>query len=367
LAIFGRNLVLNTDRYVTILRPIASNPGVQSVVIQAVDRQVASHIDIPALVATSLPPRAAPLKGAISSGVTSLINTATTKFVQSPAFEVLWVEINRTAHQQIDYVLTGNAPPGLGAVNIAPNGQVTLDLSAIVTQVKTRLVNAGLTVAERVPPVGATIEIAKVSGVEKARRVVRTLNTVADWLPWVGLALIAAGIATARRRRRALMRSAGGLAAGMALLGLGLLVARHFYLANIPPSRLPPDTAKFLFDTLVRYLRLGIRLVFVAAVLILIGAWLAGPGETAVKTRHTAGTWWHSGVTAIGEGSVRLAPSVDRHVKPIRIVIVAFGLLLLVMVDNLSGAALIAITAVVLALLGVVELIRRAKPKATTA
>jgi hypothetical protein len=367
LAIFGRNLVLNTDRYVKILQPIASNPGVQNVVIQAVDRQVANNIDIPALVATSLPPRAAPLKGAISSGVTSLINTATTKFVQSSAFETLWVQVNRTAHQQLDFVLTGKAPPGLAAVNIAPNGVVSLDLSSIVTQVKARLVAGGLTVAEKVPVVGATIEIAKISGVEKARRVVRALNTLADWLPWVGLALIAAGIATARRRRRALMRSAGGLAAGMALLGLGLLVARHFYLANVPPSRLPPDTAKFLFDTLVRYLRLGIRLVFVIALLIVVGAWLAGPGDTAVNTRHRTNKWWHSGLAAIGVGSVRLAPAVDRHVKPIRMVIVAFGLLLLVMVDNLSGVALITIAAVVVALLVVVELIRRAKPKTVPA
>ena len=90
--------------------------------------------------------------------------------------------------------------------------------------------SAGLTVANHIPAVGATIEIAQVKGVEKVRKVVRLLNTLADWLPWIGLVLIAAAIALARRHRRTFIISMLGVAAGMILIGFGLLIGRHFYL-----------------------------------------------------------------------------------------------------------------------------------------
>src|SRR3954470_17424220 len=60
-AIWGRNLVLNTDRYVETLSPLATDPGVQKAVVKAVDEQFTSRVDVTGAVQQVLPPRAADL------------------------------------------------------------------------------------------------------------------------------------------------------------------------------------------------------------------------------------------------------------------------------------------------------------------
>jgi LPXTG-motif cell wall-anchored protein len=358
LAIWGRNLVLNTDRYVATLKPVASNAGVQDAVIKAVDDQVAAHLDVKALVTGVLPPRAAQaLAGPLQSAAEGLVNTVATRFVRSDAFPTLWVAVNRTAHQQIDYVLTGTQPSN-AAVKVNDQGKIILDLAPIVEKVKADLVSSGLAVAANVPVVGATIEIADVHGLNQARKAVRLLNRLANWLPWIGLVLIAGGIATARKRRRALMRAAAGLVAGMIVIGIGLLIGRSIYLDRIPPDKLPRDTAQFLFDTIVRYLRLGIRLVLLAALLIVLGAWLSGPSRRAVATRRAAA----SAPRAIGEtlADNRVGALVARNAMAIRIGIVTVGLIVLVLWDNPSLATIIVLAVIAVILLLVVEMVRMA-------
>ena len=58
-AIWGRNLVLNTDHYVETVAPLVKNPGVQDVIVNQVDKQVQANLDVAAYVKQVLPPRAA--------------------------------------------------------------------------------------------------------------------------------------------------------------------------------------------------------------------------------------------------------------------------------------------------------------------
>jgi hypothetical protein len=133
--IWGRNLLLNTDRYVQTVEPLASNPGVQNTVIAAVDAQFQGRLDLKSVLDPVLPPRAAQvLVPPLQSAADSLVNTVTTKFVQSDAFKTVWQTVNRVAHTQINYLLTGQRPKN-AAVRVASNGDVTLDLSAVVVQV----------------------------------------------------------------------------------------------------------------------------------------------------------------------------------------------------------------------------------------
>ena len=351
-AIWARNLVLNTDRYVETMKPIAANAGVQNVVISAVDRRVDENLDVKALLADVLPPRAQVLAGPLQSAAEGLVNTVTTRFVRSDAFQTLWVEINRAAHQQINYVLTGKQPAD-AAVQLNNRGQVVLDLSTVVDNVKTRLVAAGLTVASKVPAVGTTIEIAQVKGIQSARKATRALNTIANWLPWIGLALVAGGIATARRRRRALVWSAAGVGIGMVVIGIGLLIGRNIYLDAVPPDKLPGDTAQFLFDTLVRFLRLGIRLILLLALLVMLGAWLTGPSRPAVAVRHAVRSAPRGFVRWLGAS--RVGPLVATHTTAIRVGIVSLALIVLILWDNPSLATVIVLAVIAVLLLVIVE------------
>jgi LPXTG-motif cell wall-anchored protein len=355
LAIWGRNLVLNTDRYVQTLTPIASNTGVQDAVISAVDRQVDQNLDVKAIVADVLPPRAQVLAAPLQSAVTGLVNTITTQFVRSKAFQTLWVEINRLAHQQINYLLTGKAPAN-AAVRVDSSGRVFLDLSKIVQTVKDRLTSAGLTVASKVPTVGATLEIANVHGLTNARKAVRLLNNLANWLPWIGLVLVAGGIAAARKRRRALMATALGFGAGMIIIGIGLLIGRNIYLNGIPTDKLPRDSAAFIFDTVVRYLRLGIRLLLLIALLVAFGSWVSSPSSSAVATRRFVTSIPRALGQKLNTGPV--GPFVARYVTAFRvgIIVLAFIVLLLTDAPSLGTVIFLAVLAAVLLLL--VEMFR---------
>lgn len=355
LAIWGRNLVLNTDRYVATLKPVASNPGVQDAIIRAVDNQVSSHIDIKSYISEVLPPRAAQALGPpLQSAATGLVNTVTTRFVQSDAFQTLWVEINRAAHESLKHILTGTIPAN--AVLKTNGSKLELDLSALVDKVKAQLVAAGLTVASKVPSVGATIEIAQLQGLDKARKATRALNTIANWLPWIGLVLVAGGIATARKRRRALISTALGVGVGMIVIGIGLLIARHIYLNAVPTDQLPRSTAQFLFDTMVRFLRLGIRLVLLVALLVALGAWVSGPSRSAVATRRVVSSIPQTLGRKLDTGPV--GPFVASHAMALRVAVVALAFLLLILIDSVSVAAVITLAVIVLLLLLVIELLR---------
>jgi hypothetical protein len=367
LAIWGRNLLLDTNKYVNTLAPVASNPGVQTAVVNAVNKRVMDNIDVTSYVGTVLPDKVAKVIGPpLQSGISNVVNTVTTKFVQSEAFHTIWVQANRQAHQTIVYLLTGKTPP---SVTIDRSGRVYLDLSTVVTNVKDQLVKSGITVAKNVPVVGTTIQIANLHGLSSARHLVRILNTVANWLPWVGLALLAGGIAAAHRRRRALITSMLGVAGAMIVLGIGLLIARHLFITSIPSDKLPTSTSGYLFDTVVRYLRWGIRAVLAVALLVALGAWVSGPSASATAIRRALA----GGPRAIGARmhSGPVVSFVDRYATPLRVLIIALGGIILLLINSPSWVTLLILGLIVVVLLLLVEVARaaaqQAVPEATAA
>jgi hypothetical protein len=359
--IWGRNLVLNTDRYVDTLKPVASNPGVQNLVIKAIDNQAEANIDVKAIVSQTLPPRAAVLEGPLQSAVNGLVNAVATRFVQSPAFETLWVQMNRVTHTQIVYLLTGKDSSN-AALSLKDTGDIVLDLAPVVQQVKEQLVSAGLTVAQNIPVVGTTIVIGQAKGLASARKAVRALNTAADILPWLGLLSFAGAIIAAQRRRRMLIVSCFCTAGGMIFLGLALLIGRHIYLDKIPTSQLPRDTAQYLFDTLVRFLREGIRIVLALALLVAFIAWAFGPAKYAVALRKHTASAWRSTANAI-EGSP-VERFVTEHTNACRVGVIAAALIILLFFTTPSLLGVIILAIIAALLLFAIEGIRDKKQSA---
>ena len=349
-AIWARNQVLDTDRYVTTMEPLASNPDVQVSVEAAVNREIAARLDIGAFVdqaLQALPPQAARLKAPIESGVSGLISTAVHKAVTSDAFVTLWTAANRAGHAALVSLLTGENQGT--AVTVSSNGAVVLNLGPIIEQVKTRLVAAGLGIAQNIPTVGATIEIAQLQGVDKAQQVVRWLNTAANWLPWIGLVALAGAVALARgRRRRALLWAALSTAIGLLLLRIALVVLREVYLDQMPTDVITPQASAYIFDTVTRFLRDGIRLVFIVALLVALIAVLLGHraaiGRGAGRVTRAGRSAWDS----LRNGPVGAA--VAEHARVAAGAVVAVGALVLVLWNNPTGLVVL-LTAIVVALL----------------
>ncbi len=152
----------------------------------------------------------------------------------------------------------------------------------------------------------------------------------------------------ARRHRRTFISSMFGVAAGMIVIGIGLLIGRHFYLNGVPPDILPSTTAGQVFDTVVRFLREAIRIVLVVALLLALIAWVLGPSAYAVTVRGWVKTGYRWTIDRIGRGSV--GDFVGAHTKPITLATVGIGLILFVLLGLGSLASIITII-VILAVL----------------
>ncbi|MFE1954608.1 MULTISPECIES: hypothetical protein [Streptomyces] len=287
-AVWSDALIGDTDRYVDTMAPLAEDPDVQNAVADRVTTAVMSRIEIADLLENVAPDDRPALEkalgaasGPITDGLTSFVHTVADRFVTSPAFATVWKQLNRTAHTAVDKALTGS---GGDAVKVE-NGMVTLDLAPVVEQVKNGLVDRGLDVAGKIPEIHTEITVMEsTGGLAKARKGFRLLQLLSWVLPLLVLLLAAAGVLLARRRRRALVTAALGIAAGALVLGLALWLGRAYYLDALPSSVSRP-AAESVFDTLVRFLRSGVRMIAALGIVIALAAWLSGPGRWARATR----------------------------------------------------------------------------------
>lgn len=86
--------------------------------------------------------------------------------VRSDAFAKIWVEANRSAHQQLVAALTGEGDTFLRIEGDA----VKVVLSAFLTVVKQRLVSSGFQSADRIPAVKAEFVVFRSTQVTKVQR-----------------------------------------------------------------------------------------------------------------------------------------------------------------------------------------------------
>jgi hypothetical protein len=242
---------------------------------------------VDALAGRGLSPRVADqlkaLTVPIANGVQSFTRTQVGKIVQSQAFANAWEQANRAAHDQVVKALTGQ---GGGAVTVK-NGTVTVNMAAFIQVVKQQLTAAGFTLAQRIPEVNASFVLFQSPDVTRAHAAFNLLNTLGDWLPVIVLLLLVIGVYVAKDHRRALVGAGLGVAAAMLALALGLVVFRSIYLNGIPPGVLPHDAAAVLYDTIMRFLRAGLRTVLVLGLVVAAGAFLTGHSVTAVRTRRS--------------------------------------------------------------------------------
>ncbi|MGI3230729.1 hypothetical protein ACRJ4B_50775 [Streptomyces sp. GTA36] len=202
---------------------------------------------------------------------------------------------NREAHNALDKALTGEAD---GAVSVK-DGQVTIDVGPIVAQVKDRLVSAGFQPAALIPTVHTQFVVFASKDIGKIKWYLRVLEIVGSWLPVIAVLIAAAGVYLAVHRRRALIWAALGVFAAMLLLGITLSLLRTVYLNHLPAG-MSEAAAGAVYDSLIKFLRAGVRAVGALALVTAIGAFLTGPSRVAVVVRTGCG----KGIGALRDVSV---------------------------------------------------------------
>ena len=367
IAVWGRNLVLDTDGYVSTVAPLSLNTQVQDAIIAAVDKHVDANLNIDAylnqiIVSVGPNPSESPtlskvaqrLAPSLKKAIQSLVNTLTTRLVQSAEFQRLWTQINQTAHKQlVSLLLTGQTVNGIIKIQ---KRNVLLDLSAVVSVVKQKLVDAGIGIAQRLPSFGATIVIAQAQDFGRMQTTVRTLNAVADVLPWLGLGLAALALLLAHRRARTVMWLGLGVAGGMCLLAIALAVAEHVLADELTSSGHQGSTVTVVYDIVVRDLRGAVRVLLVVALLVATAAWTA----RFLPTVHYLPAGMRDRILGI------YRTPVPRFIRlwatPLEVVVVAILAAILILIESPPAALVVAFACLVAVWTAIVESCRRLAP-----
>ena len=361
----------DTDRYVATIGPLAADPTVQSAVSNRLTAVVMDQLDVPTLVHDAvtalgdpnLPPRVSLALTAaeqpLTDGIESFIHKAATAVVESPGFETAWVEANRLAHNQLVAVMEGD--PGT-VLQVGDNGQLTIELSGLIDTLKTRLVDNGFAVAANIPAVNASFTIVETSQLVQAQNAYGALNVLGTWLPWLSLALIAAGVLTAVHRARALVVAGLALAASMLVLGIALYLARTLYLDALGGTVDRLDAAEIVFDQLVAFIRVALRTVAVLGLVLAAAAYLGGGSASARSLRASIGRafavvrgWGQQrGVTTGPVGTWLYA-----HRTFLRVVVIAVAGLVILLAPAPTPVVVVTVAVVALVVIGFLELLAR--------
>jgi hypothetical protein len=339
-AIWLRVTVLDTDRYVDTVAPIAAQPAVQRAVADKLDTAITSRIDFDSLAREVLPDRADVLGPVIQTGIQSFLRSRIDEFTQSQRFQDLWTEANRRAHQRLVELLVGGRSKRL----VLDEDTVYLDLSPAVDRIKTGLQERGLTrIADAIPPsVDGRVELVQSPALVQAQSAVKLLKTLAIVLPVLALLCLAGSVWLARRRRRALLRAGIGVALAMLLLIAALAFARSAYLDALDQGALPRDAASDIFDTLTTFLLHGLRIVIGVAIALALVSFLFG-----LPLRRL----WDALVTDSRRAWV------GRHRTTLLLIVAGIAGFMLLIRDPLTGGAALVTLLVGAAAAGVIALV----------
>jgi hypothetical protein len=376
LGVWTANQVSDTSRYVENMAPLATNPAIQGALTDKITNQVTTHLNVVGytdlaanqLASKGLVRASAALKTfapQIAGAVSSFVHSQVQKFVTSPTFARLWTRLNTVIHTQLVKVLSGR---GSKAISVQ-NGYVTLSLGPVIDAAKQRLAARGLTIVTKLPPINPTFPLFSAKYLVKAQTGYRLVNDLKIILPVAALLLLAAGVYVAKNHRRALVGAGLGLATSMFLLAALLLIFRAIYLNSVPNSKLPADAAAALFDTLVRFIREGLRTLLVLGLVAAAAAFLTGSSVSAVRSRAAFSSglrWLRERAELVGLRTGPVGQWTYTHRRALRIGATSLAVLVFVFWGKPTASVVIVIAVLLLVVLGLVELIGRPPPEMPT-
>jgi hypothetical protein len=371
-AVFARNQLLNTDRYVATMAPLATDPVIQAAISNRISEEVLARVDLKSLATQAtewLTSRGAPdalktLVGPAVNAVESFVRSEISKIVHSNQFATIWNAANRAGHRALVAILTGSKN---GAI-VSSGDTVSINLGPLLANVKQRLIADGFGLASKIPAVSAQFTIFESNKLPKLRSTVRLLNDVATWLPWVTLAIIVGAVFTAPNRRR------GIILAGL-FIALGLLITRgviHFIaesaIDDLPPTVQSPEAVQHVLTIVLRNVRVAVNFFALIFGLAAVFAFLFGTNRFSTGLRKLINMALDGIGRALGASGIPLGP-VPAFVRQYRRIAapLAIAIAVVVLVFNPSVANVLWSVFWVLLALAIVEILARTEKPAVTA
>ena len=280
-AIWLDRQLLNTDNWTAASSKMLDNPAIRGQTAAFLTDELYENVDVQAEISSALPPRfqflADPAAGVLRDRVQSLANDLLTR----PKIQQLWEDANRSAHEMLIRVLEGGGP-----IVSTQGGVVVLDLKALLDEVEQRT-GLGGRAASALPADAAQITILRSDQLDAAQDAANIVDGLPILLVGLSLVLFGAALLASPGYRRQVVR---GFGIGLVLAGIAALAA-----ASIAGDALVDELAttaglepavRGVWDIYVTLLVQAATAAIFYGVVLILGAWLAGPQGWAVSTRR---------------------------------------------------------------------------------
>lgn len=307
-AAWGARTVLNTDRYVATIEPLAEDPAVQQAIAARLTDEVFDAINVQGLISSTLSSigeRATLLAGPLTNALRGFVQDQVLKVVQSDAFQSFWVAANRFVHTQVLAVLRGETDTvsvvgGKVLLNLVPLVNLAL---ASIQRVSSDLVGGAVTLPTIKPSELASTAIPKLEqalgidlpdnygqipiydsqDLEALQKGVYWSQRLVILLLILVPILVAAALWASTRRRRTLVQLAVGGAIGLVVVRRVAIIARDQLFDKVDTQRHPG--VRVLTDTLMDRLFWLTGILLAIVLLTLLIALITGPYRWAVALR----------------------------------------------------------------------------------
>ena len=307
-AAWGARTVLNTDRYVATVAPLADDPAVQASIASRLTDQVFSALDVEGTLSDALSglgERATVLAAPLTTAIRGFVQDQVLKVVQSDAFRTFWVEANRFVHTQVLAILEGESD----TVSVV-EGKVLLNLLPLVNlalgsiqEVASDLVGRDVTLPQITQGEVPSAAIAKLEqslgidlpddygqiavydsqNLEALQQTLYTFERLLVFLLILIPFLVAASLLVSTRRRRTLIQLTAGAAVGLVVIRRIAIILRDDLFERVDTERFPSVRVltNELMDSLFRYTGILLAIVLLTALIALV----TGPYPWAVTAR----------------------------------------------------------------------------------
>lgn len=273
---------LNTGNWVSTSDRLLQNEEVQEQLSVYMTNELFANVDVEKELEGALPSRLAPLAGPATGGLHQLAPQIAERVLGSSQFQALWNEANRAAHESLLQVLDGG-----GKAVSTEGGEVKLKLGGMLEQVAGQL-GIGGNVAEKLPAGAGELTILRSEQLSTAQDVAKLVRKLPVVLTVLAFGLFALAVFLARPRREALR------AVGFGFLVAGLLalvvrgIAGGYVVDGLVRTESVRPAAEAVWSIGTSLLVTVAVSVAVFGVLLVLGAWLAGPTRPALALRCEA-------------------------------------------------------------------------------
>ncbi len=362
IAIYIRSTYLNTDNFVSTVAPLIQEEEVARAVSDQAAQALVDGLHIEDRLKNQLPDQLGFIAGPVSSGVEELTRRLTREVITSDQFYWVWEGALRLAHQTAAGIIKGDK-----AIEVSTQGVVTLDVGELLTNVRDRLVRAGLGFLDKIPipQSSRTIVLFQDSQLGVIKQAANLLNTLYWILPLLALIFFVAAVIVSKDRRRALMICGAGLAMVMAISLLALNLTRTELLGHMHnQTRLA--AAQVVWSDLIHNLVALNWGLFALGIVVAGGSAVAGPYGWAVWLRRSAAIPFGAWRDRRQRGDKKPGPVgtfVNTHAWGFRIAGAIVAFVVLILFSKLTFGAVIWTVVILLIYLAAIELLRGKPPK----